>query len=79
MKIIYYTLAAFIVLFGIINLVDTVITNLYSRKKEFGILQAVGMSNGQLKKMINKEMLHYTNISVVCIDWFLAVFLDMRL
>ncbi len=65
-KIIYYTLAAFIVLFGIINLVDTVITNLYSRKKEFGILQAVGMSNGQLKKMINKEMLHYTSISVVC-------------
>ena len=45
---------------------DTVITNLYSRKKEFGILQAVGMSNGQLKKMINKEMLHYTSISVVC-------------
>lgn len=65
-KIIYYTLAAFIVIFGIINLIDTVITNLYSRKKEFGILQAVGMTNGQLKKMLNREMLSYTSISAVC-------------
>lgn len=65
-KLICYTLAVFLVIFGIINLVNTIITNLYSRRKEFGILQAVGMTKEQLKDMLYRENLYYTGISSIC-------------
>ncbi len=65
-KIICYTLAAFLIIFGIINLINTIITNLYSRKKEFRILQAVGLTEEQLKDMLNIETLYYTGISSIC-------------
>lgn len=65
-KIILYVLAAFLIIFGIINLVNTIITNLYSQKKELGILQAVGMTDIQLKTMFKLETLGYTGISAAC-------------
>lgn len=65
-KIILYVLAAFLVIFGIINLINTIVTNLYSRKKELGILQAVGMTDLQLKTMFKMEILNYTGISAAC-------------
>ncbi len=65
-KIILYVLAAFLVIFGIINLVNTIITNLYSRKKELGILQATGMTDIQLKTMFKLEILTYTGTSAIC-------------
>lgn len=65
-KIILYVLAAFLVIFGIINLVNTIITNLYSRKKELDILQATGMTDIQLKTMFKLEILTYTGTSAIC-------------
>ncbi|MDE6616914.1 MAG: FtsX-like permease family protein, partial [Lachnospiraceae bacterium] len=65
-KIILYVFVAFLLIFGIINLVNTIITNLYSRKKELGILQAVGMTDIQLKTMFKRETLSYTGISAAC-------------
>ncbi len=65
-QIIMYTLAGFIMVFGIINLVNTILSNLYSRRKELGILQALGMTTGQLKRMIGRETLSYTGASALC-------------
>lgn len=48
-------LAVFIIAFSTINLVNTLITNILSRKQEFAVLQSLGMSNRQLVKMIQAE------------------------
>ena len=44
----------------IMNMVNTMIHSVYVRKKEIGILQAVGMSETQLLKMLQMEGLFYT-------------------
>ena len=38
-------LSGFIILFSLINLVNTIITNIVSRKREFAMLQSIGLSN----------------------------------
>ena len=58
--VMFYVLISFIALFGIINLLNTVVTNLITRKKEIGILQAVGLSSRQLSRMLQIEGFLYT-------------------
>jgi putative ABC transport system permease protein len=48
-------LSGFIILFSLINLVNTIITNIVSRKREFAMLQSIGLSNRQLVRMIQFE------------------------
>ncbi len=55
-----YIFVLFIGAFGVINLLNTLITNILTRKRELGILQAVGMSNRQISKMLLTEGLLYT-------------------
>lgn len=46
---------AFIIGFSLINLVNTLITNVLTRKREFAMLQSIGMESRQLTKMIQIE------------------------
>ncbi len=55
-----YVFVMFIGVFGIINLLNTLITNILTRKRELGVLQAVGLSGRQLSKMLLTEGLFYT-------------------
>lgn len=55
-----YMFVLFIGVFGIINLLNTLVTNVLTRKRELGILQAVGASGKQLSKMLLIEGLLYT-------------------
>lgn len=48
-------LSAFVIGFALINLINTLVSNAMSRKKEFAMLCSIGMSGGQLKKMIIGE------------------------
>lgn len=48
-------LSIFIVAFSIINLTNTLITNIVTRKREFAMLQSVGMTKRQLVQMIEAE------------------------
>lgn len=48
-------LALFIIGFSMLNLINTLITNIITRKREFSVLQSVGMSTRQLKSMIMGE------------------------
>ena len=50
-----YALLAVIVIFSIINLVNTSMTNIISRRKEMGLFRAVGLSHRQLYHMIGFE------------------------
>ena len=50
----------FIGVFGIINLLNTLITNVLTRKRELGVLQAVGLSGKQLSNMLLMEGVFYT-------------------
>lgn len=54
---------AFLAILGIIcimNLINTMLNNIHIRKKEFGIIQAIGMTGRQLSKMLQIEGLFYT-------------------
>ncbi len=62
-------LSAFIIGFALINLINTLVSNAMSRKQEFAMLCSIGMSGGQLKKMIIGEGLILTvkNIMITAV------------
>jgi putative ABC transport system permease protein len=62
-------LSIFIIGFSMINLVNTLITSVVTRKQEFAMLQSIGMTNGQLMKMIQAEglLLSLGNLAITLI------------
>lgn len=52
-------------LVGVLNFFNTVLTSIYSRRKEFAVLQSVGMTGRQLKKMLICEGLLYGGMTAV--------------
>ena len=59
-------LCAIIGLVGILNFFNTIMTGILSRKREFAVLQAVGMTSKQLKAMLIYEGLFYALSSALC-------------
>ena len=54
------SLLAFIMgLIGILNFINTIVTSVLSRKQEFAMMEAVGMTGGQLKRMLCFEGGYY--------------------
>ncbi len=45
-------ISIFVILFSLINLINTVITSMVTRKREIAVLQSMGMTKKQLNKMI---------------------------
>ncbi len=45
---------------GIMNLINTMINSIYTRKRELGMMQAIGMSEKQLIRMLQMEGIFYT-------------------
>lgn len=64
-KVIIYSLVLIVGMIGFINFVNTMITSLITRKKELGILQAIGLTDKQLIRMLNLEALFYTMITLI--------------
>ena len=56
-----YLLLSLIAVIGFINLINTMITSIVTRKKELGILQALGLSDRQLVRMLSGEGLVFTS------------------
>lgn len=50
-------LATFIMMFSILSMMNTLITNIVTRKQELAMLESIGMSKGQLRKMLLTECL----------------------
>lgn len=65
MKLCGYIFLAIIGLIGFMNMANTMITSIIIRKQEFGVLQAIGMSNKQLNQMLQAEGLIFTIGTVV--------------
>ncbi|RED53164.1 ABC transporter permease [Cohnella lupini] len=55
MKIFVYSFLSIIGVIGSLNIINTVQTNLLLRRKEIGLLQAVGMTMGQIRRMASAE------------------------
>ena len=57
---------SFVVAFiGIINVINTVFTNILSRRKEFAVLESIGMTKKQLKKLLILEGMYYSVFSFI--------------
>ena len=56
-------LCAIIALIGMLNFVNAIVTEIISRKREFAMLQSIGMTGGQLRKMLVCEGISYVVIS----------------
>ena len=52
-------LSIIIGIIGIANFVNSVLTSVITRKKEFAMLQSIGMTGKQLKRMLSFEGLYY--------------------
>lgn len=60
-----YVLVALLGIFGLINLVNTLMTNLFTRKKELAAMQAIGLSDKQLRTMLIEEGLLYSFATII--------------
>lgn len=59
------TLSVVIALIGILNFINAVVTGIIARKREFAVLQSIGMTNAQLQKMLVCEGICYVGIAGV--------------
>lgn len=55
-----YTFLGILGMICVMNMVNTMIHSVHVRKKEFGMMQAIGMTDRQLVKMLHQEGLFYT-------------------
>ena len=60
MKLGIYSFLTIIGVIGFLNMANTIITSIITRKKEYGVLQAIGMTNRQLNLMLQSEGLFFT-------------------
>lgn len=62
-RVMQFAVYAFMAVIGIIsfmNMANTMIISIITRKQELGILQAIGMTNGQLNRMLQMEGLFFS-------------------
>ena len=52
-------------LVGVLNFLNAILTGILTRKREFAVLQSVGMTGKQLKTMLVYEGLYYTLLSLL--------------
>ncbi len=56
-------LSVIVAFIGILNFMNAVITGIIARKREFAMLQSIGMTSGQLQKMLIYEGISYVGIA----------------
>ncbi len=63
--------ACIIVIIGVVNLINAIITSFYSRKKEFTMLQGIGMTQKQLKGLLALEGINIAIITLI-LSYFIS-------
>ena len=68
-KVVIYTILTFLAIFSIINLLNTLLTNIIVRKDEFKTMQTVGMTKRQLNKLLIWEgaFIVFKSLVLICI------------
>lgn len=62
-KLLGVGLSAVIAFIGILNFINSMLTGIYTRKRELAVLCSIGMTEQQLKRMLLEESLYYVLIS----------------
>lgn len=60
-----YAISVVIALVGILNFINSMVTSIVSRKKEFAMIQSVGMTKRQLRRMLTFEGIYYAGLTLV--------------
>ena len=60
-----YSLAAMIFLIGALNIINTALSSASERKREFAMLEAVGMTDRQMMRMLLIESLYSGGVAVL--------------
>lgn len=68
-------IAVVLAFIGIINFVNIMFTNITARKHELSIMESVGMTNKQCRRMLQMEGVWYALLSTACILTIGSVFL----
>ncbi len=71
--VIGYAISVVVALVGVLNFVNSMVTAIISRKKEFAMIQSVGMTKRQLRRMLTFEGFDYAGITLV-ISYILSAF-----
>lgn len=64
-NIIGYLILGIVGLIGVLNYVVTILTSVASRKREFGLIRALGVKEKELRKMVIKEGLYLSGIITI--------------
>ncbi len=83
LKLMFVSVITVIAIIGVFNIINTISTNLIVRTREFGMLRSIGMTNAQLKRMIQMEGFFYGLIgafwgSIIGIGLSYVLYLLMR-
>lgn len=57
-------LSAFIMMFSILSMINTLVTNIVTRKQELAMLESIGMDKGQIRSMLLGESLFLVFVTV---------------
>lgn len=60
-----YAISMIIALVGVLNLINSMVTAIISRKKEFAMIQSIGMTKRQLCQMLMFEGLYYISMTLI--------------
>lgn len=59
-------ISVIIALVGVLNFINSMVTAIVSRRREFAMIQSIGMTKKQLCRMLVYEGLYYAGITLVC-------------
>lgn len=65
MRLLLNLFSCFILFIGIANILNTVISNIITRKKEIAVLESIGIENHQIISMLLSENLAYIHLSLL--------------
>lgn len=78
MVLIGSALAFVIAIIGVLNFINTMLTNVVTRRRELAMLQSIGMTNQQLRKLLLYEGFYYVGFTAV-VSLILGSVLSMSL
>lgn len=67
MRIITSAIGIILILIGLLNFINVMLTGVYTRRKELAVLESIGMTKKQIKKMLMFEGTYYGIITLVLI------------
>lgn len=67
MNILTAGISIILILIGIINFINVMLTGVFTRRKEFAVMESVGMTKKQIRKMLMLEGVYYGIITLVLI------------